>query len=102
MPNDLLAASGATHADLRAATESPALRRVFSVLLHHCAELNRAAAGLPREVRDTRLRLECSVIVSLARRLTTRLRRYDPLAMRVKLSKTDALFSVVGALRWIR
>jgi farnesyl-diphosphate farnesyltransferase len=102
LPNDLLAAHGATHADLRAAAETPALRRVFSVLLEHCDELNRAAAGLPRQVHDRRLRLECSIIVNLARRLTRRLRRNDPVATRVALSKTDAAFSIAGALRWIR
>ena len=102
LPNDLLASAGASHADLRAAAETPALRKVFSVLLNHCDELNRAAAGLPRQVRDRRLRLECSVIANLAERLTRRLKRNDPLAADVKLSKTDAALSILGALRWIR
>jgi len=102
LPNDLLANAGATPADLQAEAETPALRRVFSILLNHCDELNRAAAGLPREVRDRRLRLECSVIVNLARRLTRRLKRNDPVATHVRLSKTDAALSVLGALRWIQ
>jgi farnesyl-diphosphate farnesyltransferase len=101
LPEDLLAQSGATIEHLRAATESAALRRVFNILLQHCNELNRAAAALPREVRDRRLRLECGVIVNLARRLTNRLRRNDPLAMRVSLAKPDVLFSLLGALKWL-
>jgi hypothetical protein len=40
------------------------------------------------------------VIVNLARRLTRRLQRQDPLAARVRLTKSDAAFSVLRALRF--
>jgi hypothetical protein len=38
------------------------------------------------------------VIAALARRLTARLQKNDPLAMRVKLTKLDFLLAVMGAL----
>jgi farnesyl-diphosphate farnesyltransferase len=101
LPLDMLAAQGAPLEDLRGPAETPALRRVFADLLARCAELNRGAAALPREVRGRRLRLECAVIVGMARRLTKLLRRHDPVAGRVALDKLDAVFSVVGALRWL-
>jgi hydroxysqualene synthase len=99
LPADLLAQAGAIPADVLRPAETPALRQVFSALLTKCAELNRAAAPLPRVVRDRRLRLECAVITSLGRRLTTRLSRQDPIATRVKLTRTDAALSVISALR---
>ncbi|MEJ0046169.1 MAG: hypothetical protein WDN04_08660 [Rhodospirillales bacterium] len=52
-------------------------------------------------VRDRRLRLECAVITGLARRLTGRLGRQDPVASRVSLSRTDAAFSMISALRYL-
>jgi farnesyl-diphosphate farnesyltransferase len=49
-------------------------------------------------VRDRRLRLETGIILNLSRRLARRLRRGDPLARRVKLTKTDAVGALLGAL----
>jgi hypothetical protein len=63
--------------------------------------LNRSALDLPRLTRDRRLRLETAVIVGLAHRLARRLRRADPLARRVRLTKGDAVGSLAGALRWL-
>ena len=51
----------------------------------------RQARALPRGLKDRRLAMESAVIVALARKLSTRLRRGDPLATRVKLSKFDFL-----------
>ncbi len=99
LPQDLLAQSGADTQDLRGATETPALRGVFNTLLDRVDALNHTAAALPRGTRDRRLRLETAVIVALARRLAHRLRHGDPIATRVKLTKTDAAFSLVTALR---
>ncbi len=86
---------------LRGSKETPELRAEFDQLLDHCDELNRAAIDLPRLTRSRRLRLETAVIVGLARRLTRRLRRGDPLACRVRLTKRDAIGSMVAALQWL-
>ena len=81
--------------------ETPELRTVFDRLLDHCDELNGPAIDLPRLTRSRRLRLETAVIVGLAHRLTRRLRSGDPLARRVRLTKGDAVGSMVAALRWL-
>ncbi len=101
LPQDLLASAGAATGDVRARAATPGLRRVFSALLDRCAVLNEAAAALPRQVRDRRLRLETAVIVNLAGKLTARLRRGDPLATRVKLKPADVALSLAGALRFL-
>jgi phytoene/squalene synthetase len=98
LPLDMLEAAGARVEDLRLPAETPALRVVFSTLLDRCDELNRAAGPLPARTNSVRLRLECAVILALAKRLTARLRAGDPLAGRVKLTRGDAVLSVVRAL----
>ena len=99
LPRALLDHFGASIDDLRRPTETPALRRVFITLLDRVGRMNQVASELPRTVRDRRLRVEIGLIHGLARRLTSRLLNNDPLAGRVKLSKTDAVFSVLTALR---
>ncbi len=100
LPQDMLGANGCAVSDVMQPAETPGLRRVFGLLLDHCDELNARGAALPRFVKDRRLRIETAIIGNLARRLTARLRRGDPLATRVKLSRLDAVFSIVAALRY--
>ena len=100
LPDDLLAAAGASVADLAGTAETPGLRSVFNELLDHVDQLHIQAADLPRRTRDRRLRLEVAVILGLSRRLARRLRHGDPVATRVKLRKTDAAGSLLAALRW--
>ena len=87
--------------DLRAPAATPGLRAVFDALLDQCDALNRTARDLPRRPRNRRLRLETAVIVGLSHRLAARLRRGDPVATRVKLTRTDVLASLLGALRFV-
>lgn len=101
LPADLLLRHGAGVEDLRAPAATPGLRRVFDALLDECDTLNRTARDLPRRTRDRRLRLETAVIVGLSRRLAARLRRGDPVATRVKLTKPDVFASLLGALRFV-
>ena len=101
LPVDLLAGHGARVEDLRAPAASPGLRAVFDALLDQCDALNRTARALPRRTRDRRLRLETAVIVGLSHRLAARLRRGDPVATRVKLTKSDVVLSLLGALRFV-
>jgi farnesyl-diphosphate farnesyltransferase len=101
LPQDLMERYDTGLGDLRGTAETPGLRRVFAALLDHCDELNRIAIDLPRHTRSRRLRLETAVIVGLARRLTARLRRGDPIASRVKLRKTDVAAAVVSSLRFL-
>lgn len=101
LPEDWLTEAGTGNDALRAPAETPALRRVLAKMLDRCDALNAEAEELPRRVRDRRLRLETAVIVGLARRLTARLRRGDPLARRIRLTKTDAAASLATALRFL-
>jgi len=101
LPDDRLAAHGSGTLDLHKHGLTPGLRRVLDELLDRCDALNAQAIDLPRRTHDRRLRLETAVIVNLARRLAARLRRDDPLAARVKLSRPDAIFSILAALRFL-
>jgi farnesyl-diphosphate farnesyltransferase len=101
LPADLLARFGASVDDVRGAAATPALRGVFDALLDRADALNGAAVELPKRTRNRRLRLETAVIVGLARRLARRLRRGDPVARRVRLTKGDAAVSLLAAMRYL-
>jgi farnesyl-diphosphate farnesyltransferase len=101
LPEDEMQAQGAGIYDLHKHAMTPGLRTVLDGLLDRCDALNDTACHLPRRVRDRRLRLETAAIVGLARRLAGRLRRGDPLAQRIKLRKSDAVFSVLAAVRFL-
>ncbi|HEY4041671.1 MAG TPA: squalene synthase HpnC [Rhodopila sp.] len=98
LPQALLDQFGATVDDLRRPAATPALRRVFNNLLGRIERMNRAASQLPEVVKNPRLRLETAVIHGLSKRLARRLVHDDPIASRVKLRKSDAVFSVVKSL----
>jgi hydroxysqualene synthase len=101
LPAELLVEYGASVEDLRGAAATQGLRRVFDALLERVDALNCAAVELPRRTRSRRLRLETAVIVGLAQRLARRLRRDDPVARRVKLTKGDAAGSMLAAMRYL-
>ncbi len=98
LPQTMLAAAGAGTQDLRADKASAGLRAVLNQVLDHTDRLNATGADLPSLVRDRRLRVETAVISGLSRRLATRLRREDPVAIRVKLHRGDVVGSVLAAL----
>ena len=99
MPQALLDHFQSSVDDIRGSKETPALRRVFTTLLDRIDRLLLAASELPEIAKDRRLRMETGVIYGLAKRLRRRLSDNDPLAKRVKLSKLDGMFSVLGAVR---
>jgi squalene synthase HpnC len=101
LPQVLLDHFGASVADLRLPAETPALRRVFITLLDRVDRMNHAASELPEIVHNRRLRIECGIIHGLAKRLARRLVNNDPLAGRVKLRKTDAVFSSLAAVFYL-
>jgi hydroxysqualene synthase len=89
LPRAELAACGARIDELQAPQASKGLRCVIDRLLDQTEALIVMARGLPPLVESPGLRRECAVIVNLAERLARRLRRGDPLARRVKLTKSD-------------
>ncbi len=89
LPEQLLARHGSSIADLEQPRATPGLRETLDELLDRTDALIETAADLPATVVDWRLRAETATIVALARRLSGRLRRGDPVAGRVKLSGSD-------------
>lgn len=96
LPLDWMAEEGAPLRDLAAATMSPALRRAVDRALDRCDALLDGAAALPAALASRRLAGEAATVLWLARRLAARLRRGDPLAGRIGLSRLD--FARAGAL----
>jgi squalene synthase HpnC len=100
LPQDWLAAEGASTGDLAKPEATPALRRCLDRCVAATEVLMREAAKLPAGVKDWGLRAESAVIVDLAERLLVLLSRQDPLAMRVKLGPADiALAAATGLWR---
>jgi hydroxysqualene synthase len=97
IPMDALDRAGATIETLGAAKASPALRRCFDDVSRGVWGLLRSAEPLAKLVDDFRLGLEISVIHTLARALTDRLSRRDPLSERSQLTTAGvAGLSIVG------
>ncbi len=102
LPLAWIETEGAAVEELRGNQASPELRRVFDRTLERVAELLIQARPLGRRIADPRLRLQAEVTVAVAGRLAASLRRQDPLAGRVRLSKLDyALVCLVGTVRWL-
>jgi farnesyl-diphosphate farnesyltransferase len=100
LPSKDLAAAGVGVEVLREGAASPGMRRVLDGLLDRTAGLISEARGLPRLVAAPGLRWESAVIVELAARLLRRLRRGDPVASRVRLSKSDFLTAFMVGVYW--
>ncbi len=101
VPTEMLAAEGLDVGVLDWDVTPPTLRRVLDQMLDRCDQLLVEAHRLPVRPASRRLHAETKLIVALAERLSARLRREDPLAGRVKLSRTDFLMAAlagVGAL----
>jgi farnesyl-diphosphate farnesyltransferase len=100
LPLDTLGEAGITVEALTAPAASAGLRRAIDRLLDGTEALIATARALPGGVRARGLRWESAVIVELAGRLAARLRRGDPVAGRVKLTKSD--FAAAFATGMIR
>ncbi|MFZ2005586.1 MAG: squalene synthase HpnC [Stellaceae bacterium] len=100
LPLELMGEAGVTVEELAGGPASPGMRRVIDWLLDSTDRLIDRAGELPGGVKARGLRWESATIVDLARRLSRRLRRGDPLATRVALSKGDfATALVIGIVR---
>ena len=103
LPMTDLEAEGIGVETLGAKAACPRLRRVLHNMLDRTDALVATAHGLAPRVVSPGLRWECAAIVELATRLARRLRRYDPLADRVRLQKSDFMAAfVVGVLQGFR
>src|ERR1700723_1620690 len=89
LPLDVMGEADIAVEALTGPASSPGLRRVLDQLLDNTDRLIDTATRLPGGVAARGLRWESATIVDLARRLSRRLRRGDPLEARVALSKGD-------------
>jgi squalene synthase HpnC len=87
IPQDRLAAHGATTEMLGQPKATPALRATIVELTERTRALLREGRTLAGEVGDRRLRLEIQVIYALAEAHLDRLMTMDPLAERTKLPR---------------
>jgi squalene synthase HpnC len=103
IPEDMLRKNGITVEALNASQSSPALRATLNAVLDRTDELILQARGGPALIKERGLRLETAVIIAIAERLSAKLRRQDPVAIRVELSKPEKLLAVVtGIWRGVR
>lgn len=101
LPSEWLAAEGSSVADLDRAAATPGLRRVLDRCLDATAALLAEARPLPRHLPSRRLAMESAAILRLAEKLAAMLRRRDPLAERVSLSKPGfLLYALLGVGRY--
>jgi squalene synthase HpnC len=87
LPADWMAAEGVDVADLTMPAAAPGLRRVLDRCLDATDALLHQADELAPNLKDARLALESAAITRLAWKLSARLKRQDPLAVRVELSR---------------
>lgn len=92
LPEPWLKEAGGGVEDLAADHASPAVRAVINRCLDHTDRLLTRARSMPITVKRRRFRMECALIVHLAMALSQKLRRQDPVARRVKVSKAGWLW----------
>ena len=89
LPQDWMTEAGANVGMLSGSQLTSSLRRVLDRCLDKTDELLVLANPLPEQIRDLRFAMETAAIVVIARRLSHELRRRDPLAERVVLTKVQ-------------
>jgi hydroxysqualene synthase len=101
LPGDWLAAEGSSVEELERPAASPGMRRVLDRCLDATAVLLQQAKPLPRLLSSRRLAMESAAIIRLAEKLTAMLRRRDPIAERVTLTKPGfLLYALMGVGRY--
>lgn len=98
IPTDWLASEGASVEDLDGDRASPGLRKALDRCLDGVDVLLTQAAPLSGLLHRGRLRYDAAVIYEIARRLASRLRRGDPLARRIALSKPERALCLARGL----
>ena len=98
LPDDDLANFGSTIDDLTKSHATPGLRKTLNRLLEGVDGLVATARTFSPQIRSPGLRRETAIIVNLAERLTQRLKDGDPIAGRVKLTKSDFALALLTGL----
>jgi squalene synthase HpnC len=98
LPGDWMTDAGARIEDLDGTAASPGLRKVFDQCLDGVDGLLQTARALPGRLRSRRLAMESAAIVRIAEDLAAALRRRDPIAERVELSKLRFLWCLLRGI----
>ncbi len=99
IPQTWMDEAGTSADNLHRAALTPAMRTVLDRMLDGCTAMMNDVSRLPSALKSRHLAMESAVIIQLARRLLKRLRRGDPLATRVALSRLDfGLSGISGAV----
>ncbi|ARP98427.1 squalene synthase HpnC [Pseudorhodoplanes sinuspersici] len=98
IPQDMLAAAGATTAMLGAAYATPQLLNCLHRLTDRTQVYFDASPSLAGEIKDTRLACEVAAIDALARKLLAILKQGDPLKDKVHLGKGAMLATMITAV----
>jgi squalene synthase HpnC len=98
LPQDAMTAAGANVAMLAKDRAPPELLKCLHALARRTETLLDESRGLAREVKDTRLGLEVSVIDAFADKIVNLLKVRDPLSENVHLSKQQMLASALSAM----
>ena len=100
LPQDWMVQAGVDVFDLDQPFTGRGLRRVLNQCLSETSELLALARQLPGPMSSRRLAMESAAIVRIAERLVYELRRRDPIAERVALTKPQYLmYCVFGIIR---
>jgi squalene synthase HpnC len=98
VPETWLAEQGIGVESLAGETCSPELRQVIDRMIAETDALMDVARTLPGRLKSRRLAMESAAIIRIADRLLERLRRQDPLAERVKLSKPEYIWCMIAGV----
>ena len=98
LPQDMLAAHGGNIADLSGEESTEGLRATLQAMLDLVEPLLKDARDLPRQVPDIRLKMETSVIGTLAERIVALLRKRDPLCDNVKLGTAGKISATLAGV----
>ena len=101
LPQDWMAEAGVGVEVLGGKRSPAALRRVLDRCLDGSDGLLVSAGHLPGRLRDTRFAMEAATIVAIARKLSRELRRRDPLAERVVLTKAQLAACFARGVGWV-
>ena len=98
IPLDWLAQDGAHTDDLSQDTSSQELKSSIARMLEHTDQLILRARNLPNLLTHRGLSAESDLCVGLAQKLSSRLKRADPLQSKIKLTKFNWLASGLHSL----
>jgi len=100
LPLEWCEEAGASVDMLREQASPPALRAVQMKCIEGTENLLRQADKLPGKLKSKSLSMESGVIISIAWKLVDKLKRQDPVATRVELSKPQfVLYGLKGAIK---